>query len=291
MTLVRQALALAIGLCTVWLAAPNALAQPIPSRPGPADIALAEQYSARAFEAYERKSYTEAVALYERARASAPSADMLYNLARIHDLGLRQPALAIDYYRRYSADPEAVPDRVEIAKERMAALEAAALDSTERTATERAATQRRDASVNDSPRAALAPPSRAPASPSSLAPAASSWTALRVTALAVGGVGIVGIGIGAGFGLSARAETDTWERYCAGNDCTSQRGVDAADSAARQADVATLGFAAGGVLVAVGAVLWWMGGPAENPSHVTALRLSPVAPGSELGWSVSGSFW
>jgi hypothetical protein len=115
-------------------------------------------------------------------------------------------------------------------------------------------------------------------------------TALELTALTMAGVGLAGVGIGVGFGFAARAETDTWRRYCDGNDCTSQRGVNAAESAERSARVATVGFATGGTLLALSTVVWWLGSASEGSGSGAALDVSPVASESELGWTVSGRF-
>ena len=70
--------------------------------------------------------------------------------------------------------------------------------------------------------------------------------------------------------------------------------MDAAESANRQARVATVSLTAGITLTALGTVLWFMGGssesPNESPSGVASLRLTPVAGDGELGGSLSGSF-
>ena len=76
---------------------------------------------------------------------------------------------------------------------------------------------------------------------------------------------------------------------CDGDRCTSQRGVDAARSAARLARVATVALAAGGGLLAGGAALWWFGSKREESSSL-ALELSPTSAGAEVGCSLSGSF-
>ena len=73
-------------------AAGPALAQDEPS--SPPDVARAESYAAEAFQAYAEKDYPRAVALYQQALDAAPSADIVYNIARIYDTKLEDAAHA-----------------------------------------------------------------------------------------------------------------------------------------------------------------------------------------------------
>jgi hypothetical protein len=113
---------------------------------------------------------------------------------------------------------------------------------------------------------------------------------LEVGAVALGSAGLIGVGVGVGFGLSARARTNAWQRDCDGNQCTSQRGVDAAEAAARRAEVATIGFAVGGGLIALGAVLWLIEVDSERPDETTGFSVAPLVSRSSLGGGVSGHF-
>src|SRR5688572_26634285 len=187
---VHRVLTLSSGLACValMLGAPRAWAQPAP--PPGADVALSERYAARAFEAYKRRDYQSAIALYQKALEAVPSADVLYNIARIYDQGLRDRALAIRFYSRYIGDPGAIPNRIEVATKRLAELRAAEL-------------------------AAVAPPLAEPPAPTAvvapqpppLAPAADdSSSGLATSAIIAGSVGLVGIGLGVGFGLAAQSD-------------------------------------------------------------------------------------
>jgi hypothetical protein len=245
-----------------------------------AHVALAERYAAAAFEAYRVRDYGRAVSLYEQALAAAPSADILYNMARVYDVGLRDRRLAIAYYERYSADPAASPERLDTVTQRLGELRAAELASMGALAEDDPGIAR------DFPldAASIAAPRAAPRTESE------GLRPLQVTALALGGVGLVGMGLGIGFGLWARTEEDTWRRACEGNACTSQRGVEAAQSAARRAGVATVSLAVGGGLLAASAVLWLLDGDIERPSSAAPLRLTPVLDAARLGGSLSGQF-
>ena len=168
-------------------------ARPTPGRS--VDVALAERYAAAAFEAYRVRDYGRAVSLYEQALAAAPSADILYNMARVYDVGLRDRRLAIAYYERYTADPAAVANRLGTATERLHELRAAELASMGALAEDDPGIAR-DFPLDAAP---IAAPSTAPtAEDDGLRP-------LQVTAIALGSVGLVGLGLGVGFGLWARA--------------------------------------------------------------------------------------
>lgn len=274
---VHRVLTLSSGLACValTLGVPHARAAD-PTPPPAADVTLSERYAARAFEAYKRKDYQSAIALYQKALEAAPSADILYNIARIYDLGLRDRALAISFYSRYANDPGAVPNRIEVATKRLGELRAAEL-------------------------AAVAPPSADTAAPTAVVapqppPTASARpketsTGLTTGAIVAGSIGLVGIGLGVGFGLAAQSDLEESDRYCDGNQCTSQIGVDAAKDANREANIATIGFAAGGTLLALGAVLWIVsGGSGEHAELAPELAWTPrVGPG-ELGLAFAGSF-
>jgi hypothetical protein len=269
-----RALALVLSAHVLTGRPTPAHAQP-PAAAAPGDVALAERYAADAFAAYEAHEYAHALVLYHQALAAAPSADIAYNIARIYDLGLKDRRQAIGWYERYRSDPGAVPNRVEAATRRIAELsvaEQASLADVDAIAREFPLDSERDASG--------AEPS---ASRDGLSP-------LRLAALTLGTVGVVGVGLGVGFGLSARAETDAWKHDCDGNACSSQRGVDAAQTAARRANISTIGLGVGGGLLALGAILWLVDEDTEQPSTSARLQLAPAATSSGLAGVLSGGF-
>jgi len=272
---------LALALLGVLLPA-HVLAQTPARESVSVEVALAEKYAERAFVAYKAHEYERAISLYQQALAAAPSADILYNIARVYDIGLHDRRHAMTYYERYLGDPGAVSKRRETASERLSELRAAerlGVDADEDDALNAIA---RDFPL-DTREAAPAVAPQPPREPEG------GLEPLEVAAISAGTIGLVGVGIGVGFGLAARSESDVWRSECDGNVCTSQRGVDAAETASRRADVATLGFAVGGGLIAVGAVLWLLDGSDEQPEGA-ALRLAPSVGESNLGGVVSGRF-
>ncbi len=246
------------------------------------EVARAEQKAAQAFAAYQAKRYAEAVTLYIEAYEAAPNADMLYNLARIYDTKLGDRPLAINFYRRYIAEPGAVPDRIQLANERLALLREAELAAAQPTAP----------ALAEAP--GVAAPALAPVRPVSRE-AEGGWSTGETIGAVVGATGVVALGVGAGFGVMAMSETRTARDLCDDHLCREQRGIDAAESASSHATVSTVGLASGGALVAVGAALYfWLGDepaeegvPAQEGVQVSA-RLSP----GPSGWSLElGGAW
>lgn len=107
------------------------------------------------------------------------------------------------------------------------------------------------------PPAAGATPSGAPATPE----ATPSSSPLKTVGLIVGGVGIVGLGVGTAFGVIALSKNSAANSgHCGGslggpNQCDAT-GVSDRSDAVSAGNVSTIGFVAGGVLLAGGAALW-----------------------------------
>lgn len=243
-----------------------------------ADVVGAERYADEAFQAYSKKDYAKAVALYRKAYDAAASADILYNIARIYDTGLRDRPLAITFYRKYVGDPGATPERIVTANERIALL---------RAAEEAAAAPTPDVSAMSKP------PVVSPAVPLTGAkPERDAGFPMKVAGISTAAAGVVLLGVGVGMGVAAKSKADVADKYCDGNDCTSQRGVDANEDAKSKAKVSTIGLVTGGVLVGTGVTLWLIGNKRASREHsvgsLSNLRLSPIAGASEFGAILSG---
>jgi tetratricopeptide (TPR) repeat protein len=235
-------------------------------------ILAAERAAAQGFEAYGRKQYAEAIALYEQAYASAPSADALYNIARIYDVGLRDRARAIAAYERCLAEPRASLERLERSSERLLEL-------------------RRPPADLESERPPVRTDSTAPPVQATSEPEPAHSSTLRVTALISGAAGVVSLGVGLGFGVAALSDADTANASCNGNRCSSERGVAAAQSASTHATLATTGVAIGTALLVTGAALWlWDTHRDPVGEEVARVRLTPVVQASELGLALGGSW-
>lgn len=239
-------------------------------------VERAEQRAAQAFQAYERKDYPAAVALYLEAYEASPSADMLYNIARIYDTKLGDRPLAMTFYRRYIADPGAIADRIKLANARLVELREAEL------AVDTAADQNAANATQPRPygAGAAAQQQREP-----------GWSTLRWAGVGVGAAGVIGVGVGSVFGIKAMSSASTANDLCDGNACTTQRGVDAANDASSDASIANVGFIAGGLLLASGTVMFILGGDEEPESkRMGSVNVLPAIDPSHLGLEVTGHF-
>lgn len=107
--------------------------------------------------------------------------------------------------------------------------------------------------------------------------------AQRVLGLVLGGAGVIGLGVGTFFGLRSMSKKADANEYCDGSECSDERGVALRDEALSAGNVSTIGFVAGGVLVAGGVVLYL-----TAPDSPKRAGLAPaVAPGF-AGLELSG---
>jgi hypothetical protein len=279
----------------------TALAEPRNGETRQADIESAEAHAARAYAAYVEKDYEAAVRLYLEAYRAAPSPDILYNIARIYETGLGDRVSAIKFYRDFIGEPSADPRRVELASVRLLELEGDAEPSLPEPAPSREAPR-----AADDP-APVATPASTPAlssdgAPIALPPAANGsalhsessahsggWSAWRRGALVTGSAGLVAVSVGAVFGMHALSQAKVVRRECDGNLCSSERGLSAARSAVKNADVATLSFALGGLLIATGATLLGIDlGASPDPEKPGVARWTATLTTADVGLGFSG---
>ena len=114
------------------------------------------------------------------------------------------------------------------------------------------------------------------------APAAAGMHLWTATGWVLGGAGVVGVGIGAVFGLIA--SSDKGRAHCdAGGYCD----ADALASARRHATASTIGFVAGGILIAGGMALVVFG-PSGDAPRAGAVRVVPTVGASGAGFTLQG---
>jgi hypothetical protein len=102
----------------------------------------------------------------------------------------------------------------------------------------------------------------------------------------VAGVGVVGLGLGAVTGLMAIGKNNDSKKLCPDDGaCASQSAVDDSESAKTLGTVSTIGFIAGGVALAAGAVLVATAGPSK-----TGLTVVPQAGPKSAGLGLAGRF-
>lgn len=110
----------------------------------------------------------------------------------------------------------------------------------------------------------------------------------RAIGWTVTGLGVVGVALGAAFGALAIADNNNAANDCLSNVCT-QQGVSATHDAKNAATVSTVGFAAGGALVAAGLVIW-LTAPSDTRASGVHAALVPLASEGAAGTMIRGSF-
>lgn len=109
-----------------------------------------------------------------------------------------------------------------------------------------------------------------------------SGSSQRMLGLILGGVGVVGLGAGTYFGITAGSKWDDAKAGC--NDfpyACNHAALEARDSASSNATLSTIGFIAGGALLATGAILYFTASSGETKTAIG------VGPGSAF---VKGTF-
>ena len=106
---------------------------------------------------------------------------------------------------------------------------------------------------------------------------------LRTAAYVAGGAGLVGVGVGAVWGIAAFSKWSQAKTDC-GNGCSNgSRARSESNDASTSATISTIGFAAGGVLIAAGAVLFFVSRPAQPPPSSARVRFAPVLDARGMG--------
>jgi hypothetical protein len=104
-------------------------------------------------------------------------------------------------------------------------------------------------------------------------PRPSWWSTPRVVAVGLGAGAVVAFGVGVTAGLLALSAKSESDHNCDGDVCNAA-GSEQRDTAVMRADVASVGFIAGGALLAAGAVTFFL---APDPEHASehAVRVQP----------------
>jgi hypothetical protein len=127
---------------------------------------------------------------------------------------------------------------------------------------------------------------RAPAQEPAAGGASSSGSGLRTGAFIFGGVALIGIGIGSGFGVDAILKEQRARQDCENSGpCENDEALRAGQQGQRSARIADIVFAAGGVSLATGVVLFLLSRSTGKPTP-SAAQIIPIA-----GPSGGGAVW
>ena len=130
------------------------------------------------------------------------------------------------------------------------------------------------------------PPSKVVAEPADREAPPHDGSTQRTLAYVVGGAGIAGIAVGSVFGLLSMSKRSDAKAECRPPDyklCTAA-GVAAGDSAIQTGNVSTIGFIAGGVLLAGGVALYFT-------APKGSVSISPAVGSREASIGLHGRFW
>ncbi len=111
----------------------------------------------------------------------------------------------------------------------------------------------------------------------------------RTIALVTGGVGVIGLGVGTYFGFRAMAKQDEYEEHRgADGRCLDMECQTSSEDAHAAGNLSTVGFVAGGALVAAGVVLW-LTAPEGDPATMSA-RIGAAASPRMAGIEMRGTW-
>jgi hypothetical protein len=122
-------------------------------------------------------------------------------------------------------------------------------------------------------KSAAAPP---PAKPHPIETGSSGgWSTQRTIGVIVGGVGIVGLGLGSVFGLRSMSRHDDDQLHCDSSSSCDPQGFRLRNEARDAGTISTVGFIAGGILVAGGITLFLTAPRASRTTTAPAVGLGP----------------
>lgn len=194
------------------------------------------------------------------------------HIAKIYDTKLQDRRLALEYYRRYNALPDAKGDLVRQATTRITAL-----------GTESSTPAQQPDPANEKPAAPATPPSDSGA----------PW---RVAGIITGLVGVVGVGVGVFEGLGAKSQHDTAVNAgCSKSTCPDEKGAQSERDASSAATISTIGFVAGGALMLGGAAMYFLAPakPKDSADAITTtkVRLTPTVGPQAVGLTLTGQLF
>lgn len=130
------------------------------------------------------------------------------------------------------------------------------------------------------------PGSPPPAPPPAAPPSSSPGSTQRVLGVVTASVGLAGIAVGSVFGVLAKGHQNDAGPHCSGTECD-VTGISDLGDARTAATVSTIGFIAGGTLLAGGVVLYLV---APRGSPATGLFVVPGSDGSVAGLTLRGGW-
>jgi tetratricopeptide (TPR) repeat protein len=236
-------------------------AQLVHADPGKINEAKAHFKQAKAYQ--EAGAFARAVDEYKAAYELDPRPELLFNIAQAYRLaGDKKQALA--NYKRYLLEQ---PDG-------KGADEARVLVAELERQIDEDSTRLQPIPVPPVP----VPPVPVPTHVDPPQPAPDSGSTLKIAGIASAGVGLVAVGVGVKFGLDARAASNAITTHTGPWTMAEMTRFEDGQRASRNM---VISYVAGGVLVAAGGVMYWLG---------TRSQAVPVVTAQSAGVAVTGRF-
>jgi tetratricopeptide (TPR) repeat protein len=238
----------------------------------------AETYFREAEVAYNVGRFDDAIAGYEKAYELSKLPALLFNLAQAHRLaGHSQQAIYL--YRNYLRQVPQAKNRAAV-EAQIKKLESEPVVVSPPEQTEAPATTPAPLpapAAQPVPRPVVQPaPVVAPVTATQAAPP-SMWTTQRKVAVVVAGAGVVATGIGIAFLASSGSASDTVNDAIANGTPWTPDLDDTLTSGQRNENIGTGLVIGGASAVAIGAVLYWLGAPADAPQVAVTGTYATVA--------------
>jgi hypothetical protein len=246
----------------------------------------AQQLADQAFELHAAGNYAAAIAMYLKAYAASSSAVTLLNIATIYDRKLHERDLAADYYRRYLHAPDAEPDLVQKATERLTALKRA---DDVRPASRRTEVDAPPATDGPLPAPGELGPTAPDGGTTRGADRPSHDSAVRTTGFVIGATGLAALSSSLVLGLLAKCKNDDANAICEGAECSNSEGVNLAHQAGGLATASTLMFIAGLGLAGGGLAIVLLAPRASDPGSAR-IALAASSDGRGAGLDLRGDF-
>ena len=289
--MLRRGLVIALALSTVT----PALAQPAPV-PADKKAKTAKQYVDAGLAAQDTGDYDTAITFYQKAYDLVPHPVLLFNMAQAHRLAGRMDK-AVELYKKYLAtapsgaqaktakelvDDYTTKQAAADEQKRKDAAKQAAIDA-EKQKQQEATTRRarEEAAHVATERAASPPPPQPPPASAHAEPEVRDHgRPLRLTGIAMAGVGVVGIAVGIGFGVHASTLSSDLSVHGAQFDPEKVADGQAADRNM------IIGLGIGGALIVGGVVLY----VTHRSRPADEIALAPLVLRDGGGLAVGGRF-
>jgi tetratricopeptide (TPR) repeat protein len=271
---------LRLAACLALLAAAVSFAPPAAAQTA---LEQAKGLTSRATVEYNVGHFEQALDLYSRAYQALPTPALLFDIGQCHRM-LGNGERAIFFFQGYLRDKPDAPNR--------ALVEQLLADLQRQLDAQRAARAQDQApTATPSPVPGVPPETVASQPPPVVevtAPPTVGNPALRVAGLASAGVGVVLIGTGAALGLHASSLSSEISQLASSRGTWSPQYQSEYDSGKSAATAATVLYVVGGVALATGGVLTYLGWPKRATDARPVAAVAPAPGGASL--TVVGRF-